>query len=131
MFSYHNLELSGRDNMKKQLTQSEIARKNWEFAIIAGFCISVGGAMAPFALAAGGAYAYHRVTSQTQQQLEEKATAMWQQNGYDVTGFKAYEPGLPPNVTLKLTRKGDGQKFEGKASCAFSCKMAGITAATP
>lgn len=115
---------------KKQLTQMEIQGKAWERAIIACFCLAVAGAAAPFVAVGGGGYALYKIKSQTQPELEQKATDMWRENGYEVTGFKGYQPGLiVPSITMKLTRKADGQKFEGTADCSFSCSMSAINAA--
>ncbi|MEZ0226269.1 MAG: hypothetical protein ACAH83_17060 [Alphaproteobacteria bacterium] len=100
--------------------------------VLLGLALYAGMIVAPVAATAAGAYSYFKISGQEQSDVEQKATRMWQENGYEVTGFKSYEPGaVVPSITLKVTRKADGQKFDGTASCAFSCKMSKLATATP
>ncbi|MEZ0225683.1 MAG: hypothetical protein ACAH83_14095 [Alphaproteobacteria bacterium] len=89
-------------------------------------------AILPPVLAAIGAWCMADAAldlGQTPADVQTKATKLWRDNGYEVTGFKSYEGGrVKRSVTLNLKKDADGKPYEGTATCAKSCVVDRITA---
>ena len=70
---------------------------------------------------------------QDQTQTNMKATQLWRENGYEVTGFKSYDVITlhDRSITLVLKNRADGKTYEGTALCHKSCAIRKIAAAGP